>query len=94
MRWEYRERFPRYHGLAIPTYISARGSRTCGDACRDRLLVVSFEVSGGENVPGIPGACATCNLTYLVRGLSAKYLPIVKQQEYIEYLEGNTENTT
>ena len=78
MRWEYRERFPRYHGLAIPTYITARASRTCGDACRDRLLVVSFEVSGGENVPAILGA----------------YLPIVKHQEYIEYLEGNTENTT
>ena len=24
--------------------------------------------AAGENVPGIPGACATCNLTYLVRG--------------------------
>ena len=24
--------------------------------------------SGGENVPGIPGACATHNITYLVRG--------------------------
>ena len=24
---------------------------------------------GGENVPGIPGACATRNFTYLVRGL-------------------------
>ena len=23
---------------------------------------------GGENVPGIPGACATCNFTYLARG--------------------------
>ena len=23
---------------------------------------------GGENVPGIPGACTTCNFTYLVRG--------------------------
>ena len=28
---------------------------------------VSFEVSGGENVPGIPSACATGNFTYLVR---------------------------
>ena len=27
------------------------------------------EVGGGENVPGIPGACATQNFTYLVRGL-------------------------
>ena len=38
------------------------------DACRDRYLAVSFEVGGGENVPGIPGACATCNFAYLVRG--------------------------
>ena len=24
--------------------------------------------AAGENVPGIPGACSTCNFTYLVRG--------------------------
>ena len=24
--------------------------------------------AAGENVPGIPGACATCNFPYLVRG--------------------------
>ena len=24
--------------------------------------------AAGENVPGIPGACATCNFTFLVRG--------------------------
>ena len=29
---------------------------------------VSFEVGGGENVPGIPGACTTHNFTYLARG--------------------------
>ena len=50
-------------GLAIPACITARawphvpwcmpGSLTCG---------------GGKNVPGIPGACATRNFTYLVRG--------------------------
>ena len=28
----------------------------------------SLTRSGGENVPGIPGACATRNFTYLVRG--------------------------
>ena len=28
----------------------------------------SFEVGGGKNVPGIPGACATRNFTYLARG--------------------------
>ena len=32
------------------------------------LLSVSFDVGGGENVPGIPSACATCNFTYLIRG--------------------------
>ena len=28
----------------------------------------SLTRGGGENVPGIPGACATCNFTYLARG--------------------------
>ena len=59
----YRERFPCHRMLAIPTCITARAWRTCPDACR-----VSSEVGGGENVPGIPGACATCNFLYLVRG--------------------------
>ena len=44
--------FNENHGLAIPACITS-GSLTCG---------------GGENVPGIPGACATRNFTYLVRG--------------------------
>ena len=36
--------------------------------CRDRWLAVFFEVGGGKNVPGIPGACATLDFAYLVRG--------------------------
>ena len=48
-----RERFPCHRGLAILTCITARASRTCRDACRDRYLAVFFEVGGGENVPGI-----------------------------------------
>ena len=60
--------FPHHRGLAIPTCIAARAWRTCRDACRDRYLAVSVEVGGGENVPGIPGACATRNFTYLVIG--------------------------
>ena len=63
-----RKRLPRHHGLAIPACITARAWRTCRDACQNRSLVVSFEVGGGENVPGIPGACATRNFTYLSRG--------------------------
>ena len=68
MRRECRERFPRHRELTIPTCITARASRTCCDACRDGYLAVAFEVGGGENVSGIPGACATRNFTYLVRG--------------------------
>ena len=68
MRRECQGRFPRHHGLAIPTCITTRASRTCRDACRDHLLAVSLEVGGGENVSGIPSACATRNFTYLVRG--------------------------
>ena len=57
MRRECRERFPRHRGLAIPPFFTARAA-TC-------------EVSGGENVPGIPGACATHNFAYLIRSLWA-----------------------
>ena len=34
--------------------------------------------AAGGNVPGIPGACATCNFTYLVRGPSQKGTVILK----------------
>ena len=34
MHRECRERFPRHHGLAIPTCITERAWRTCRDACR------------------------------------------------------------
>ena len=68
MRRECRERFPLHrqqrkplvsdpdmpHGTCV-THVPwcMAGSLTSGD---------------GENVPGIPGACATRNFTYLVRG--------------------------
>ena len=61
MRQECRECFPHNCRLAIPTCIKVRASRTCRDAYRIRSLAGSFEVGGGENVPGIPGACATRN---------------------------------
>ena len=35
---------------------------------------------GGENVPGIPGACATHNFTYLIRGPYVTYS--VKQENH------------
>ena len=48
-----------HHGTCV-THVPwcMSGSLTCGD---------------GENVPGIPGACATCNFTYLARGPCAKF---------------------
>ena len=68
MRRECRKLFPRHPGLAIPTCTTACASSTCRGVCRDRQLAVSFEVSGGESVPGIPGAWATRKYVYLVRG--------------------------
>ena len=59
--------FSRHRGLAIPTCITARAWSTYRDACRVRWLKVFIEVGDGENVPGIPGACATRIFTYLIR---------------------------
>ena len=65
-RW-CRERFPRHRGLAIPTCITPRESRTCRDA--PESLSSSFLWSRWwVNVPGIPSACAIRNFTYLIRG--------------------------
>ena len=61
MRQECRERFPCRRGLTIPTYIMARAWRKRRDACRDRKLPISFDIGSRENVPGIPGTCATRN---------------------------------
>ena len=61
MHRECRERFPR-HRLQREPLVSDPDMRhdTCHDACWNR--------GGGENVPSIPGACATRNFTYLARG--------------------------
>ena len=68
MRWECRERFPR-HRLQRKPLVSDPGMHhgTC-------VTHVPWCESGsltrgdGENAPGIPGACATRNFAYLVRG--------------------------
>ena len=69
--------FPRLRGLAIATCITACAWLMCRDACRGRYLPVSFEVGCGDNVPGIPGACTTRNVTYLVRGPCLKIKPYI-----------------
>ena len=62
--------------VTILTCITACAWRTCKDACRDRQLMVSFEVGGGENVPGILGVCATRNITYQVRGPKYRWVTV------------------
>ena len=75
--------------------ITARACRTCRDACRDQQLAVSFDVGGMENVPGISGACAICNFTYLVTGLltnkfqKGSYMSNRQIQSFIDILRFN-----
>ena len=52
----------------------ARAWRTCRDVCRDSKLAVSFEVSGRENVPAIPGACTTRNISYQVKNFECLFV--------------------
>ena len=42
--------------------------RTIGQSQLSNPSDLPWKVGGGENVPGIPSACATRNFTYLVRG--------------------------
>ena len=55
------------HQLAIPAYITARASRHVRDA-RAVMHVGIANPLWQENYPGIHGACATLNFTYLARG--------------------------
>ena len=68
MRWECWELFPR-HRLQRKPLFSDPGMHhgTCVTHV-PWCMSGSLTHGGGENVPGIPGACATSNFTYLVRG--------------------------
>ena len=68
MRRECRERLPR-HRLQRKPLVSDRGMhhRTCITHV-PRGMSGSLTRGGGENIPGIPGACAIRNFTYLARG--------------------------
>ena len=68
MRRECRERFPR-HCLQRKPRVSDPGMHTARAWPHVPWCMSGFlTCGGGENVPGIPGACATCNFTYLARG--------------------------
>ena len=71
MRRECRERFPRHLHQRKPL-VSDPGMHhgTCATHV-PWCLSGSLSCGGGENfraIPGLPGACATRNFTYLVRG--------------------------
>ena len=68
MRRECRERFPR-HRLQRKPLISDPGMHH-GTCVKHVSWCMSWSLTrgGGVNVPGIPGACATGNFTYLARG--------------------------
>ena len=68
MHRECRERFPR-HWLQRKPLVSDPGMHhgTCVTHV-PRCMLGSLTGGGGENVPGIPGTCATRNFAYLVRG--------------------------
>ena len=68
MRRECRERFPS-HPFSRKPLVSDPGMHhgTC-DTHVTWCMSGSLTRVGGENVPGIPSACATRNFTYLARG--------------------------
>ena len=68
IRRECRERFPR-HWLQRKPLVSDPGMHhgTCVTHV-PWCMSGSLTRGGGENVPGIPGACAARNFAYLVRG--------------------------
>ena len=68
MRRECREHFPLYR-LERKPLVSDPGMHhgTCVTHV-PWCMSGSLNRGGGENVPGIPGECATHNFTYLVRG--------------------------
>ena len=68
MHREYRERCPR-HRLQRKPLVNDPGKYHGTCVTHEPLYMLgSLTRGGGDNVPGFPGACATPNLRYLVRG--------------------------
>ena len=77
MRRECGERFPR-HWLQRKQLVSDPGIHhgTCVTHV-PWCMSGSLTWGGGENVPGIPGACASRNCTYLARGPWSRLIFII-----------------
>ena len=84
--------FPRHHGLAMPTCITARASRTRLDECRDRYLGVSIEVGGMENVPAHTQFYASDQRPVLVVGVSCALFMQMTEHRIEIPLAGQTVN--
>ena len=69
MRRECRERFPRHRLQTKPLFSDPAMHHDTRVAHVPLCMSVSLIHGGGEDVPGIPGACATRNFKYLTRGL-------------------------
>ena len=72
MRQDCRERFPR-HRLQRETLVGDPGMHHVTCVMHMPWCMLRSLTRGGENVPGIPGACATHNFAYLVRGPLFQY---------------------
>ena len=90
MRRECRERFPRRRLQRKPLVSDPdmhHGTRvTPVPSCMSGLLIRG----GGENVPGIPGACTTRNIAYLVRGPCRSKVIKWKTMDIITYTSQTT----
>ena len=79
MRRECRERFP-CHRLQRTPLVSDPGMHHGNGTCVTDVpwcMSGSLTWGGGENVAGIPGACATRNFTYLARGPRRSHLKFI-----------------
>ena len=70
MHLECWERFPRYRPQTKPLVIHPGMHHSTSVMHVPRCMSGSLTRGVGENVPAIPGACATGNFAYLVRGLT------------------------
>ena len=68
MRRECLERFPRHRLQRKPLVIDPGMHHGTCVTHVPWCMSGSLSRGGGENVPVIPGACTTCNFTYLARG--------------------------
>ena len=74
LRLECRERFPRHRSQRKPLVSDPDMYHGMCVTHVPWCMSDSLTSGGGKNVPGIPGACATRNFTYLARGL----LPVAR----------------